>query len=290
MKRLSVFFLAILVFGQATASHAAELKLTASDAFAILKVSYNRIGETPVTGGICGTAFFIDEYTALTANHVLNRLNYKPNDGYKRCQYWLISQTNVIIPIERENLRDHPEIDTTFIAFDEPQSSATVLKLADIPPTIGEAVLSNGYVGNRMPDVKASWAPDRLIIENCDLRSVIADREGFVKSIKTLTVNAKDIKLSNVTVAETSFSGIVGMSGGPLIRKSSNEVIGLMSIGLPPEETRYRSTGHDASEKRTLFAISVEEIKKVRKLNASLVYIRVTIKLFIAILRRLAVK
>lgn len=82
MKRLSVFFWAILVFGQATASHAAELKLTASDAFAILKVSYNRIGETPVTGGICGTAFFIDEYTALTANHVLNRLNYKPNDGY----------------------------------------------------------------------------------------------------------------------------------------------------------------------------------------------------------------
>ncbi len=220
--------------------------------FAILKLSYNSIGETSITGGICGTAFFIDEYTALTANHVLSRLNYQPNDGYKQCQYWLISRANAIIPIKKEALVDYPEIDTTVITFNEPQNNATRLKLADIPPIIGEAVYSKGYIGNRMPDVKASWTPDCLIIEGCDLRNVIADREGFVNSIKTLTVNAKDIKLNNVIGVETSFPGVIGISGAPLIKQSTNEVIGLMSIGLPP----------DIPEKRTLFAISVEEIKK----------------------------
>lgn len=224
-----------------------------TDVFSILKLSYSHIGETSLTGGICGTAFFIDKYTALTANHTLSRANFKPNDGYKRCQYWLISRTNVIIPIERNNLKDYPEIDTTLITFDEPQRGVTVLKLADTAPTIGEKIYSKGYVGNQMPDVKkVSWTSDRLIIESCDLRSVIADQEGFVKSIKTLTVNTNAIKVSNITGVETSFSGIVGMSGGPLIRQFSNEVIGLMSIGLPP----------DVPEKTTLFAISVEEIKR----------------------------
>lgn len=223
--------------------------------FAILKLSYNNIGETPVTGGICGTAFFIDERTALTAHHILNKLNYKPNNEYRHCQYWLISETNVIIPIQKEALIDYPEIDMTVIAFSEPPSGVAVLKLSGASPLIGEEVYSKGYMGNQMPDVKANWAPDRLVIERCDLRSVTVVREGFVKSIKTLMVNAKDIKLNNIAGAETSFSGVIGMSGGPLIRKSTNEVIGLMSIGLPP----------DIPEKKTLFAISAEEIKKAIK-------------------------
>jgi len=81
---------------------------------------------------------------------------------------------------------------------------------------------------------------------------------GIVRSKyreKILTVNAPDIKLSDVISVETSFSGIVGLSGNLLIRQSSKEVIGLMSIGLPP----------DTPEKTRLFAISVKEINIARK-------------------------
>ena len=77
---------------------------------AILKLSYNRIGDPNPVGGICGTAFFINENTALTANHVLSRASYKPNNGYNQCQYWLISRTNVVIPSEREALTDYQKL------------------------------------------------------------------------------------------------------------------------------------------------------------------------------------
>jgi len=41
-------------------------------AFAILKLSYIKPGDSSLTGGICGTGFFIDPQTAVTAHHVLN--------------------------------------------------------------------------------------------------------------------------------------------------------------------------------------------------------------------------
>ena len=50
--------------------------------FAILKLSYNVTGGTPVTGGICGSAFLINGNTLITAHHVLNK-NTKPNNGFK---------------------------------------------------------------------------------------------------------------------------------------------------------------------------------------------------------------
>lgn len=146
--------------------------------------------------------------------------------------------------IEREALIDYPEIDTTIIAFGEPQSNVKVYRLSDTPPTIGEAVYSSGYIADQMPVDGARWR----IVESCDLREAIADQEGFVSSVRMPTVNASDIKLNNVKGVQTSFAGAVGMSGGSLIRRSTGAVIGLMSIGLPP----------DTSEKRTLVAISVE--------------------------------
>lgn len=74
--------------------------------------------------------------------------------------------------------------------------------------------------------------------------------EGYIKSLKQLTVDASDMKLDNVDVYETSYGGIKGMSGGPLILKKSNEIIGLMSIGLPQNK----------KEKEVLFAININEI------------------------------
>lgn len=56
------------------------------------------IGETPVTGGICGCFFFVDKTTVATANHVLNKRDFKPNDGFANFQFWLLLR---FIPIVR---------------------------------------------------------------------------------------------------------------------------------------------------------------------------------------------
>ncbi len=52
-------------------------------AFAIMKLSYNSPGDSRLTGGICGTGFFVDSRTAVTAHHVLNCKTFEPNaSGY----------------------------------------------------------------------------------------------------------------------------------------------------------------------------------------------------------------
>lgn len=223
--------------------------------WAILKLSYNLIGDSTTTGGICGSAFFIDEKTALTANHILSTSNYKPNENYRKCQYWLISREGRIINLKKEYLVDLPQIDTTVIKFQEKQIVRKPFELSDKPPIKGEEVLTQGFVGEDMPKIDARWAKDCLLIESVNLRRAIADRHGFVKSNKILDVNANDIKLNDIKGVELSFPGIIGMSGGPLIRKSTGEVIGLLSIGLPP----------DVQQKKSLFAISVEEINRALK-------------------------
>ena len=101
-----------------------------------------------------------------------------------------------------------------------------------------------------MPILKVGWGPDGLIISSCNYNGTNAVSCGVLKSYPSITISAKDIKLNDIKGFETSYGGIIGMSGGPLIASETDEIIGLMSIGLPP----------DLKEKKTLFAISLIEI------------------------------
>jgi len=51
------------------------------------------------------------------------------------------------------------------------------------------------------------------------------------------------------------YGGIKGMSGGPLVKKDTGEVIGMMSFGLP----------FDKKIKENLFAVSIDEIKIIEE-------------------------
>lgn len=224
-------------------------------AHAILKLSYNKIGENIITGGICGTAFFINEKMALTANHVLGESNYRPNEGFSFCQYWLVSRKGRSIPLSVKQIKSYPSIDTSTIAFESPQISEKSYKVSNELPISGEEVISYGYISGGMPDVKSKWQIDHLAIERAKLSGHIADKDGSIVAIKILDINANDIKLGKVQGIEVSFPGMVGMSGGPLISKRTNKVIGILSIGLPP----------DVPIKKTIFAISMYEV--IRNIN-----------------------
>jgi len=220
--------------------------------YAILKLSYNEIGDTSLVGGICGSAFFISKQIALTAHHLLNKLNYSPNFSYNRCQYWLLSKSNDVIPLKVEYLIDCPDIDTTIIRFEDTLPISNILKLSDKPANVGEECFCEGYISEMMPVKNPIWSKDGLIIGNVDLTELASDGKGIVKRILELYIQSHDVNLNGVKSIELSFGGIQGMSGSPLIRKTDGEVIGLMSAGLPV----------DSRKKNTLYAISVEEIKK----------------------------
>lgn len=219
----------------------------------VLKLSYNYIGETPV-GGICGSFFFIRENLAATAHHVLNTNDFKPNDGYLNCQYWLIVEPDIAIELNRQDLIEFPEIDSTAIKFDR-KFNISIRKIATTLSQAGQPCLSEGFSGGQMPEVIASWGSKGLIIKGCNYNNTSANGIGYIKSIKTLNVNSADLKMQNIQAFETSYGGTQGMSGGPLIDKESNEIIGLMSMGLPA----------DNQIKQTLFAVDIGYI--MAKLN-----------------------
>ncbi|MBW8050391.1 MAG: S1 family peptidase [Cytophagales bacterium] len=227
-----------------------QLKLENS-VFAIVKISYNKVGETPVEGGICGTAFLINDSTAITANHVLNNTNYLPNPGFKHVQFWLVKRgTKKIIELKKEDLKPLQNIETTLIKLYE--KIKCDFKVTEQVIKINDLVFNYGHIIN-MPITKAHWG-SKLIIDDYSLKSSKSDKKGQILSVKKVTVNSNDLRITDKTFIQPSFIANVGMSGGPLI--SQNKLIGLMSFGLPA----------DSMVKTEVYAISINEIiKEIKK-------------------------
>lgn len=226
---------------------------------AIFKASYNFVGDANCVGGICESGFFVDDKILLTAHHSFNRKVFQPNLGYKYCQFWLIAQ-NGFIPITKDVIFDYPEFETTIVELSHKQTISKVLQLSSNGPKKGEECQGVGYfasIGNAQPlDVSLKWKRDKLEIIKADLSGQLISKEGIVDSVSAQNMNYSDVKLKNIEVVKLSYGGALGMSGGPLIRKRTGEVIGMLSYGFPK----------DVLEKERVFAISVVELKKVLKL------------------------
>ncbi|SHG42849.1 Trypsin-like peptidase domain-containing protein [Flavobacterium fluvii] len=222
----------------------------------VLKLSYNNIGETPVIGGITGSFFFIENNIVVTANHVLNKKDFTPNEGFKYCQFWLLIEPNIVIEVSLEKLIEFPDIDSTIIKLEE-KYQIPVRTISNTSIEVGKYCFNEGFIGGQMPRIMANWNDEKLVITGCYYNNTKALGEGFVKSIKVMTVNAADIKMENVLGIETSYGGIQGMSGGPLIDRITNQIVGLMSIGYP----------EDVQIKQSLFAIEIQQL--IERLNVA---------------------
>lgn len=91
-----------------------------------------------------------------------------------------------------------------------------------------------------------------LVINSFDLNSIISSQEGFVEEIKNVNLKSNDIIINDKKCLILSCGGNSGLSGAPLVKSDTNEVIGLMSFGLPENVTK----------KTKLFAISIDEVEK----------------------------
>lgn len=220
--------------------------------FAILKLSYNQPGESPLTGGICGTGFFINDSMAITAYHVLNERTFKPNIGFRYCCFWILSRDGLIDRLDHHSVQGYPEIDTTVLRFDEPQLGIKVYTSSNRKPKAGTQVYGIGHIGNTMPQIKAQWEGHSIVITGADLDSVVCDKKGYIKRCANFDVNTQDVRLRNIAGFELSFGTKIGMSGGPLIDQQTGEVLGLLSFGLPP----------DLYVKTQSFAVSIDEIER----------------------------
>lgn len=218
--------------------------------FAILKLSYNDVGDSTVEGGICGTGFFIKERTAVTAYHVLNTNTFQPNAGHRNCKAWLLSRSGSILRLGPENVVEIPEADTSIINVDARPIDLPVYTCSQDDAYVGRAVKGLGHIGNSMPQLQATWEANGLAIKNGDLMSITSDMKGKIVNQFMCSVAAQDVNLQDIKGYEVSFGSRIGMSGGPLLDAATNKVLGLLSFGLPP----------DAAEKTKTFAVLIDEI------------------------------
>lgn len=227
--------------------------------FALVKLSYNYPGETPLEGGICGTAFLINDSTLLTAYHVINENVFKPNPGFKYVQYWVISRSGkVIIPVFKEYLKSFPGVEATTISIPQRVKNTLVINYRENNCSIKDKVQNFGHKIN-MPVTDAHWENNVIVIDDYDLKTSKSDSTSFIINIKRINVFANDVNIRNKMVIQPSFRANIGMSRGPLLKKGTNEVIGMMSFGLPP----------DSIVKDTVYAIHLYEIfKKIRPTSA----------------------
>lgn len=217
---------------------------------AIFKLSYNE-GVGNAVGGICGSCFFINPNHIVTANHILNKGNFKPNDGYKHCQYWVLSK-DIIYEVFPEYFKEFPETDLTLIK-NLGNKGVTSYKTSK-RYSVGTECYNEGFMGSDMPILDIVWKENKLIINKChNIEDLKKRSEGEILSIKNIELNASDIKIKDKKIIECNYGGHEGMSGGPLIKKDTREVIGMMSFGLPPNN----------KIKDKLFAISIEDIQVV---------------------------
>ena len=218
-----------------------------SSVFAIVKYSYNKLGDDILQGGICGTAFSVNDSTILTANHIMDSIFF-PNKRYSFVQLFLLKRgTKTIIEFTKEDIKILPEIDIAVIKCKNKFKNTIVLSEQDVK--INDSVFSYGHVANMNPVTAAHWG-NKLILDNYSLDEYKSDNVGTVVLARKITVRSLDVNVSDKMFYKTSFIGNVGMSGGPLF--SNNKLIGLMSFGLPV----------DKIIKTEVFAISVNEIIK----------------------------
>jgi len=221
-------------------------------AFAILKLSYNQPGDSSLTGGICGSGFFIDSRNAVTAHHCLNDDTFRPNAGFPHVLVWMITRSGSVRRLERGFVSLHPEIDATIISLRDTMSNIQVYDRAVGRVTAGQEVLGIGHVGSSMPLVSASWQGSELVIRSASLADSRIDMNGRVKRSLTLEINANDITMHGVRGFELSLGSQVGMSGGPVVDSNTGRVLGMLSVGLPP----------DSAIKKETFAVSIDEISR----------------------------
>ncbi len=195
-------------------------------------------------GGVCGTAFFIGRDKLMTADHVVQDL-FAPQLGYTQVSAWLLSRGGIRRRITVENIQRYPLKDCAMIHLDDAVENIVPLKFAPshVHPMPGMPVMFYGYKGADPAGITFDMADGTLTPHGSPL-----SKHDFATAITDVTranVSSADVNLCGQPVIVLRCAGYRGNSGGPLLAASTNEIIGLMSIGLP----------EDVETKDTLIAI-----------------------------------
>jgi len=202
---------------------------------AIVKVSSRPSADgASLIGGVAGTLFALKNRTCVTAHHVLNKGIFKPPDGYDAMAVFFVFETGQIVRVLESQIQEFPQQDLSI--FKHPRIPVGKWDIDANLHAESEPVSALGYWAGVWPPemvIDANRSP--AIITRANVAKLMIVTTGHVMSRRSVTLNAKDIKIKDVEAYEISTAIFVGMSGGPLL-SADNKVIGMLSFGLPADQ------------------------------------------------------
>lgn len=216
----------------------------------VIKYGADTAGKGRVIVSIAGTAFYINDSTIMTADHVVKGLLIKPKEGFDSVTTWLFKTgSKKMIKINPEDFIRFPSIDG---------ATLTISEKVDLPYTLsgknsnpGDLVKSYGFVGGTNPAFSPEYLNNKFRIIDYDVEMVRTDRVGVISEMRSQYIMNGQIELNNKIFFRLSCDGNRGMSGGPSVSK--NRIIGMNCFG--------ETTSEDFVVKR-LCVVSIEELKE----------------------------
>lgn len=204
---------------------------------AVFKISYGALGQEWPAVALIGTAFYVRPRVALTARHILPPSRYPPDEGFTRCEYWLLGQDGSRTRFAPRSLTRAKRLDAMRIDVAAP-CRGPILAMATEPPAMGEAYSAHGYADpSTLPEPYVvrprPWRHVEDVLECFDLSRLRHTRRGVVDAMRTANVAGGELRLDGVAVIEFKAGGVQGMSGGPLVCEATGAAVGVLSFGLP---------------------------------------------------------
>jgi hypothetical protein len=207
--------------------------VSSDDVWAIVKVSYDP-ATLKAEGGSCGTVFFVNETTFITAHHgsEANSTRLTPNAGYPNVRVLLANSRGDTIDDFWITARV-PEYDLAIGHIGRPHPAVRVCPL-QAKLAAGDDVYNIGFPSDQgVRDYSLRIDGQKLVVQRISMKPFV--QQGTVKAIKMATVRANDVNIQDKTVAILDYASRVGFSGGPLVSRSTGRVVGLMSFFIPSE-------------------------------------------------------
>lgn len=204
--------------------------VTSDYVWAIVKVSYDpKAGKAE--GGSCGTVFFVNDTTFVTAHHLANSALFRPNAGYPYVRVFLANSRGDTIDDFRI-VQQEPDYD---LAIGRIVGSHPAIQVCPLQTQIarGEKVYNIGFPTDQVFEYSLAFEGSTLVVQRIRMKPI--RQEGLVQDIRKVTVRSNDVNIQDETVAVLDYSSRIGFSGGPLVSSSSGKVVGLMSLVIPKE-------------------------------------------------------
>jgi hypothetical protein len=230
-------------------------------AWAIIQARFS--GPSVATGGFCGTAWLLEELEDklifVTAGHVVGDTLFNPKEkDIINTRVWLADGT-VTIPLVLTN-RVLAKNDISFLVIPRsvipPNKVVLPVKTSGGGNLSGREVYNLGYPNRGQKDhnigIDFKSTPAIVTFSHGPWRQA-----GHVVNEVTVDLPAPDVVLQDASGIQLDYTSEQGFSGGPLILKGEDRIVGMMCAVLP---------NGDSPPNHSL-AVSVKEIQKQRRLS-----------------------